>query len=180
MRTMLKAMRMRKNGISEDIVQKFESIIDSYKGEACDNAFIEAMNDYLTEEQRFRLWECDGACRGTGQDNERKAFLAEHRDKPVPERLEIYLNTLGKASDDKVDWDDNLITVAIACDGCCKNVDSQRFSISPASYYGRCAGGRLYKYQKALGIKLKIKSIHVSPLGVNRETPCVFAYEIVG
>jgi len=37
----------------------------------------------------------------------------------------------------------------------------------------------LYEYQKALGIKLKIKSVDVSPLSENIVNPVVFTFEIV-
>jgi hypothetical protein len=47
------------------------------------------------------------------------------------------------------------------------------------SYFERCAGGRLYELQKALGIKLKIKSVDVSPLKENINNPVVFTYDIV-
>ena len=46
-------------------------------------------------------------------------------------------------------------------------------------YFGRCASGRLYELQKALGIKLKIKSVDVTPLQENLDNPVVFTYEIV-
>ena len=46
-------------------------------------------------------------------------------------------------------------------------------------YFGRCAGGRLYELQKALGIKLKIKSVDVTPLTEKLDNPVVFTYEIV-
>ena len=46
-------------------------------------------------------------------------------------------------------------------------------------YFERCAGGRLYELQKALGIKLKIKSVDVSPLYKDVKNPVVFTFEIV-
>jgi len=46
-------------------------------------------------------------------------------------------------------------------------------------YFERCAGGRLYELEKALGIKLRIKSVDVSPLNENVRNPVVFTYEIV-
>ncbi|BCJ94165.1 hypothetical protein acsn021_17340 [Anaerocolumna cellulosilytica] len=180
MKTILKAMRMKKIGIPDDLLYIFEGIIQSYNGDECDVKFIEAMNQHLTEEQRFQLWESDGGCKGTGYDKERKAFAIEHADKPISERLELYIAQMKKNSHNKIVLNDNnTITVNFTCDGCCKNVEKETFSQAPASFYGRCAGGRLYEYQKALGIKLKIKSIDVSPLGVNIENPCVFTFDIV-
>ena len=46
-------------------------------------------------------------------------------------------------------------------------------------YFERCAGGRLYEYEKALGINLKIKSVDISPLKENKKNPVIFTFEIV-
>jgi hypothetical protein len=54
-----------------------------------------------------------------------------------------------------------------------------RYPASIETYFERCAGGRLYEYQKALGIKLKIKTVDVSPLSENIVNPVVFTFEIV-
>ena len=46
-------------------------------------------------------------------------------------------------------------------------------------YFENCAGGRLYEFQKALGIKLKIKSVEVPPQ-ISYETPVMFTFDIIG
>ncbi len=179
MKTMLKIMRMRKNEIPDDILPLFEHIVQSYKGEECEEKFIKAMEEQLTKEQRFRLYAQNGSCSGTGYDKERKAFALEHADKPLSERLELFTNTFGRTA---VLNDDNTITVTFACNhGYYKHVPRGmfRFPASIESYFERCAGGRLYEYQKALGIKLKIKSVDVSPLSENIVNPVVFTFEIV-
>ncbi len=179
MKTMLKTMRMRKNGIPEDLLPLFENIVQTYKGDECDEKFIKAMEEQLTKEQRFRLYEQNGSCSGTGYDKERKAFAHEHADKPLAKRLELFTKTFGRKA---VLNDDNTITVTFACNhGYYKHAPKGKFQFpaSIESYFERCAGGRLYEYQKALGIKLKIKSVDVSSLNENIVNPVVFTFEIV-
>ena len=179
MKAMLKSMRMRKNEIPENILPLFEHIVQTYKGSECEEKFLKAMEEHLTREQRFRLCEQNGSCSGTGYDKERKAFALEHADKPLAERLKLFTTTFGRTA---VLNDDNTITVTFACKhGYYKHAPKGKFQF-PASietYFERCAGGRLYEYQKALGIKLKIKSVDVSPLSENIVNPIVFIFEIV-
>lgn len=89
MKTMLKNMRMRKNEIPDDLLPLFEDIVQTYKGDECEEKFLKAMEEQLSKEQRFRLYEQNGSCNGTGYDKERKAFALEHADKPLAERLEL-------------------------------------------------------------------------------------------
>ena len=62
MKTMLSAMKKRKSGIPEGILPVFESIVQTYSGNECDDRFMEAMGEHLTEKQRFMLWEQHGGC----------------------------------------------------------------------------------------------------------------------
>lgn len=172
-------MRMGKNEIPEDILPLFEQIVQTYKGEECEKMFLKAMEEQLTKEQRFRLYEQNGSCSGTGYDKERKAFALCHAEKPLSERLELFTNNFGRTA---VLNDDNTITVTFACKhGYYKHAPKGRFQFpdSIETYFERCAGGRLYEFQKALGIKLKIKSVDVSPLSENIVNPVVFTFEIV-
>jgi len=179
MKTMLKSMKMRKNKIPEDILLVFEHIVQTFEGDECEEKFYKAMEELLTKEQRFLLYEQNGSCNGTGQDKKRKAFALEHADLPLAERLELFTDTFGRTA---VLNDDNTITVTFACHhGYYKHAPKGKFQF-PASietYFEKCAGGRLYEYQKALGIKLKIKSVDVSPLSENISNPVVFTFEVV-
>jgi hypothetical protein len=75
---------------------------------------------------------------------------------------------------------DDTITVKVTCGSCYRWArEKDNFTVSHVTYYGRCAGGRMYKLQQALGVKLRIKSIDVPPHGVNNENPAVFTYEPV-
>lgn len=179
MKTMLKIMKKRKNEIPDDILSLFEDIAQTYKGDECDEKFTKAMEEQLTKEQRYQLYEQNGSCCGMGYDKERKAFELEHADKPLSERLELFKNTFGRTG---ILNDDNTITVIFACNhGYYKHAPKGMFQFpgSIETYFERCAGGRLYEYQKALGIKLKIKSVDVSSLRENIVNPVVFTFEIL-
>lgn len=180
MKTMLKVMGMRKNGISDDTLLFFQEISQTYKGDECEGRFMKAMEEQLTREQRFRIYEQNGSCRGTGYDKERRAFALEHADKSLAERLELFTKNSGRSA---VLNGDNTITVTFACKhGYYKHAPKGMFKFSESieTYFERCAGGRLYEYQKALGIKMKIKSVDVSPLKENIVNPVVFTFEVVG
>ena len=74
MRTMLKEMKKAKYGISQKKLDKFERIIQKYEGNECDEMFMKAMNEQLSKEQRFHLYETQGGCPGTGYDKQRRTF----------------------------------------------------------------------------------------------------------
>jgi len=192
--TILNAMKKKKYGISENVIAIFEDIINQYDGGLgknltgvkCDspdwdNEFSMAMRKYLTQEQRFRLYEDHGACNGTGADKERRAFAQEHALMPLDARMELFSKTFGRWK--PVLNDDNTLTLTFKCThGYYRQVKLGKINSMPSNadeYFGRCAGGRLYELQKALGIKLKIKSVDVTPLKENLDNPVVFTYEIV-
>jgi len=192
---MLRAMQKKKSGIPENVLPIFEDIVQKYVGEAGPNLigvkcfepewndeFSTAMNEHLTKEQRLRLYETNGGCNGTGYDKERKAFAIEHAHIPLAERLELFATTFGRWK--PVLNDDNTLTLNFKCShGYYKRAREGKYTNPPLnveSYFERCAGGRLYELQKALGIKLKIKSVDVSPLSDNIHNPVVYTYEIEG
>ena len=58
MKTILKAMQKRNSGIPSDVLSIFESIMQVHDGgHDCDNEFSKAMEEHLTQEQRFCLYE---------------------------------------------------------------------------------------------------------------------------
>jgi len=191
---MVNAMKKKKYGISADVISIFENIISQYEGGSgvnftgakCDSydwdsEFSRALKEHLTEEQRFLLYEENGACNGTGADKERKAFAQEHALMPLNARMELFSKTFGRWK--PVLNDDNTLTLTFKCThGYYRQVKLNKINTVPPNadeYFGRCAGGRLYELQKALGIKLKIKSVDVSPLKENLDNPVVFTFEIV-
>ena len=188
---MLNAIKKKKYGISEEVITIFEDIINQYDGVTrenlagvssdWDNNFSMAMRKYLTQEQRFRLYEDYGACNGTGADKERRAFAQEHALMPLDARMELFSKTFGRWK--PVLNDDNTLTLTFKCThGYYRQVNLKKINTIPPNadeYFGRCAGGRLYELQKALGIKLRIKSVDVTPLKESLDNPVVFTYEIV-
>lgn len=179
MKTLLKLMKKHKAEIPTDKLMLFEDLVQTYHGDEREEKFLKAMEEQLTKEQRFRLFEQHGACSGTRYDKDRTAFSLEHADKPLVERLELFTRTFGRTA---VLNDDNTITVKFACKhGYYKHAPKGNFRhlATIETYFERCAGGRLYELQKALGIKLKIKSVDVSPLSANILNPVIFTFEIV-
>jgi len=191
---MLRAMQKKKSGIPENVLPIFEGIVQKYKSEAglnlvgvkCfepewDDEFGQAMNEHLTKEQRLRLYETNGGCNGTGYDKKRKAFALEYAHLDLDERMALFAETFGR-------WkptlnEDNTLTLHFKCThGYYKRAREGKYITPPPNvelYFERCAGGRLYELQKALGIKLKIMSVDVSPLSENVENSVVFTFEIV-
>jgi len=187
MKTMLKAMRKKNSGISNDVLLVFENIIQKYEaldapslGSNCDKEFIEAMEEHLTKEQRFRLFEQNGGCMGTGHDKERKAFALKHAHRTLAERLELFAKTYNRKT---VLNDDKTIAVTFSCTHRYNKIQRDKGISTPLPpvelYFERCAGGRLHELQKALGIKLRIKSIDISPLNENFDNPVVYTYELI-
>jgi len=192
--TMINAMKKKKYGISEEVISIFENIINQYDsgsganltGGKCgnpdwDNEISMAMRKYLTQEQHFRVYEDHGACNGTGADKERRAFAQEHALMPLDARMELFSKTFGRWK--PVLNDDNTLTLNFKCaHGYYRQVNLKKINTIPPNaeeYFGRCAGGRLYELQKALGIKLKIKSVDITPLKESLDNPVVFTYAIV-
>ena len=187
MKATLKLMQKKDSVIPQDILPILEGISDKYEamvappyGE-CDSEFVKAMEKYLTKEQRFWLYEQNGACKGTGNDKERKAFADMYADMTIAEKIEQFV----EVSKRKVVLnDDDTITVTFKCShGYYKRArEEKNFTPPPSveSYFERCAGGRLYELQKVLGIKLRIISVDISPLSENAENPVIFIFKVIG
>ena len=185
MKTMLNAMKKRNSEIPDDVLPIFEGIMQKYEnsgstGHDCVKEFNEAMEAHLTKAQRFRLFEQNGGCMGTGYDKERKAFALAHAHKTLAERLELFTKTYKRKA---VLNDDNTIAVTFVCPHRYHKIAREKKQSIPLppieSYFERCAGGRLYECQKALGIKLKIKSVDISSLNENFDSPVVYTFEVV-
>ena len=195
MSNMISAMKKKSSGIHNDVLSIFEGILQKHRDELgqplssrvkyfepeWNDEFCQAMNKYLTKEQRFRLYETQGGCNGTGADKERKVFAYEHAHLALDERIELFSKTFGRRK--PVLNDDNTITLTFKCShGYYKRAMEGKYDTPPQNvegYFERCAGGRLYELQKALGIKLKIKSVDVSSLSENVTNPVLFTFEVV-
>jgi len=193
---MINAMKKKKNDIPQDVLPIFEGILQKHRDESghlnltgvkCfepewDDEFCQAMDRHLTKEQRFRLYEENGSCNGTGADKERKAFAIEYAHLALDERMALFAETFSRWK--PVLNDDNTLTLTFKCGhGYYKRAKEGKYNTPPPnveSYFEKCAGGRLYELQKVLGIKLRIKSVDVSALMDNVKNPVVFTFEIVG
>jgi len=180
MKTMLNAMRKKDSGIPCELLPIFEDILNKHGGgHECDKAFSEAMEKHLSKEQRCRLFESNGGCMGTGRDKERKIFALEHAHMALDERLAVFAETFGRQA---VLNGDNTISVTFTCSHRYHKVARDKGKVFPLppieSYFERCAGGRLYELQKALGVALKIKSVDTSSLSRNFDNPVVYTFEI--
>ena len=184
MKTMLNVMKRKKNNIPESCLLVFEEIMLTYDGNERDTKFMNAMEEYLTKEQCFTIWAQNGACRGTGNDKKRKAFAAEHSHKPLRERFDIFINTIGsgyksKPNDIVLDEKNKTIILSFACKHGLMHLE-KGISTSLDAYFGHCAGGRLHELQLALGINLKIKDVDVTAIEKSIKNSCVFTFEIIG
>jgi hypothetical protein len=194
MKTFQKEMKKEKYGIEQSKLDIFEQIIQKYQDEVgvnltgiqCfmpewDDEFCQAMSKHLTREQRFHLYETQGSCNGTGADKARKSFAIEYAHLALDEKIDLFSETFKRWK--PVLNDDNTLTLNFKCShGYYKRAKEGKYTTPPPNvefYFERCAGGRLYELQKTLGIKLKIKSVDVSPLKENINNPVVFTFEIV-
>lgn len=152
-------------------------------------AMIDKMDELLTKEQRFSIMEKQGCCKGGQRELDCKAFALEHADKTLSEKIALIssvpymmspcLNDDGTITVTFGDYQNEVHSGKTTCS--CGSIQKlkQPFSVS-TTYCGCCAGHFLYHYQKALGIKLKLKEINSSPLNTNGEMPCSFTYEVIG
>ena len=193
--SVLREMQKKKNNIPPETVAVFEEIVQQYQCEngpnlvglkyfnpEWDDAFAQAMDKHLTREQRFQLYETQGACNGAGADKERRAFAADYAHLTLDEKMALFADTFGRWK--PVLNNDNTLTLTFKCThGYYKRAREGKYTSPPPNiegYFERCAGGRLYELQKALGIKLKIKSVDISPLHEDVNNPVVFTFDIVG
>lgn len=161
---------MKKNEIPECTISRFESIIQSSNdNEEAELKFVKLMDELLEEEQRLSIWERNGSCDGGGRSG--KAFALENADKNLAEKIELL-----KSTNSIILNEDGTFTAERTCH--CTKLRSEKFSISP-TFYGCAAAAALYNYEKALGVKLKLKSYKASPRSTDSEKPCLFTFEIV-
>ena len=194
MNSMVRAIKKKKYGISQDVQSIFEDILQKYQNEygsylvgyttfhpEWDDEFCQAMSKHLTKEQRFMLYETQGACNGAGADKARKAFATDYAHLAIDERMTLFAEKFGRWK--PVLTDDNILTLTFKCShGYYKRAREGKYSTPPLNvegYFERCAGGRLYELQKALGVKLKIKSVDVTPLDEDVNNPVVFTFELI-
>ena len=185
MRTMLNSMKKRNSGIPKDIIPIFEEIVDRQKTnklpeEEYDELFYDAMDKNLNQEQKYWLFGQNGSCKGTSGDNERKAFAEEHSKLPLGERVKAHNRRYG--SDLTLNADDTLTLFFVCGHGYYKKVKEKKLKTPPPrvqEYFERCAGGRMYGLEQALGVKLRIKSVDISPIYEDMKNPVRYTFELI-
>lgn len=115
-----------------------------------------------------------------------KRFAKEHAGKPLEEKLERLgrLQYMGKP---RLSGDGCITTDAVGSYGStgmacpCWHLSGCRPAGGPMplSYCLCCAGHFQFHYQKALGLKLRVKEVVSSILNSEGRQPCVFVYEIL-
>lgn len=179
MKTMLKKIKMPKNQISEHTWPIFEEIVENYTKNDCEERFMMAMEEHLTKQQIYCLVKQCGSCKGTANDTLRKDFAKEYAYLPIKERFELFTSVFNKQA---VLNNDHTITITFSCNhGYYKHTPTNTFPFSNCLeiYFQRCAGGRIYEYEKALGICLEIQSVDISSLVENPLNPVTFILKIV-
>ena len=126
-------------------------------------------------------------CKGGFRLNNAKQMAKEHGDKPLAEKLKLLgeLKYMGKPF---LNEDGDIETVAVGGYGStgmdCPCWRLKGLSPSggpmPQSYCACCGGHFMFHYQKALGLKLRLKKVVSSKLNSMGAAPCVFRYQILG
>jgi hypothetical protein len=143
--------------------------------------------DELLDQDTFSAAMSDRACCKSGYRlNNAKQMAKEHGDKPLEEKLKILggLKYMGKPFLNK---EGDIETVAVGGHGftgmyCpCWRIKgmSPADGPMPLSYCACCGGHFMFHYQKALGIKLRLKKVVSSTLNSGGREPCVFQYQIL-
>lgn len=125
-------------------------------------------------------------CKGGFRLENAKRLAKEHGGKPLPEKLELLgkLQYMGRPA---LNADGDIETVGIGARGMndmkcpCWNFGgcAPANGPMPLSYCLCCAGHFRFHYQKALGLKLKVKKVVSSIINSDGKEPCVFIYEII-
>ncbi len=143
--------------------------------------------DELLDHEIFSAAMFDRACCKSGYRlNNAKQMAKEHGDKSLDEKLKILgeLKYMGKPF---LNEEGDIETVAVGGHGftgmyCpCWRIKSLTPSDGPMplNYCACCGGHFMFHYQKALGIKLRLKKIVSSTLNSGGSEPCVFQYKIL-
>lgn len=143
--------------------------------------------DELMDRDTFNEAMYDRSCCKSGYRlNNAKQMAKEHGDKPLKEKLKILggLKYMGKPY---LNEEGEIETVAVGGHGhagmyCpCWRLKglSPADGPMPLSYCACCGGHFMFHYQKALGLKLRLKKVVSSTLSSGGSEPCVFQYQIL-
>lgn len=167
---------MRKDKYPADIIAQFEHITEVCGYDESIFEFVGKMDLLLTEEQRLSIWERNGGCRLGGRNREAVAFQLKHADKTLNEKLAL-LRKVRPLSRFRQNGD-GTITAGNGCHLCVLKKLKPPFAAT-STLFGCSAGGALYNYEIALGVKLKMKSIDSHLTEGLGDIPYSFTFEVV-
>lgn len=187
------ADNLRKANIDEGIIQQIMSV--DYPGDE-GNPKQDAANFYSAAMTRCEeLLDFDtisavmftkSCCKGGYRLNNAKQLAAEHGDKPLAEKLALlgelkymgkpFLNKDGDIQSDAVGTHEaGSMTCPCWYFAGCTPVNGPM----PLTYCLCCGSHFKVHYQKALGVKLRIKRVVSSIINSDGKHPCVFVYQII-
>ena len=165
---------MKKDKYPAVAINQFEHILETYGYDETLFEFVGKMDKLLTEKQRFSIWERNGGCRLGGRNREAVAFQLEHGDKALIEKLRLLkkVPSLNRFRQNQ----DGTSTAGNGCHLCVLKKPKPPYT--PPTLFGCSAGGALYNYEIALGVKLKMKSIDFHLTEDFSQTPYSFTFEV--
>lgn len=167
---------MKKEKYPDDVIHQFERIVETCSYDESLFQFIEKMDILLTEEQRLSIWERNGGCRLGGRNKDAIAFQSQYADKTLTEKLDLLKNV--RSLSNFYLNEDGTITAGNGCHLCILRKLKPPYNAT-STLFGCSAGGALFNYEIALGVKLKMKSID-SHLGEGHsENPYSFTFEVL-
>lgn len=167
---------MKQDKYPAAVVNQFEHIVEACSYDESIFEFVDKMNMLLTEEQRLSIWERNGGCRHGWRNREATAFRLEHADKTLTEKIDL-LRDVRSLSRFRRNGD-GTITAESGCHLCVLKKLKPPYTATSA-LFGCSAGGALYNYEIALGVKLKIKSIDVHLTEGNAENTYSVGFEVL-
>ena len=174
---------MRRQGISEEIIDKFDFPIKS--GAETVMELVRRMDELLTEEQRLAIMQEQGCCKQGIGPKAHLAFGKDNADKTLAEKVRLLNETQMphrapcRLNDDRtlsVYWGvEHLKKRSCPCGFVNKLPESSEV---PLTFCGCCGGHIRHNYQKSLGVKLKLIKIVSSSSSSGGKERCEFLYEV--
>jgi len=180
---MVKATKMEKHNFPKSAATQLEEIMQMNNCPKCskqeyvdkERAFVAAMDNLLTEEQRLLLHEYGGSCRGGETGKQCKKLKHELGGLTIAEKIDR-MNKNGHIYPTRLN-SDGTITARCGCD-CLKERYKNPDAAKAPSAYGCAAGAALANLKTALGVKARIKSIDYPQAGDGKRY-MEFVFEIL-
>ncbi len=187
------ADHLRKAKVDEQTIQSIMGLGDGSEPQEGTQEYVDYMAQVLQkcglllDHDTFCDAMFDRACCKSGYRlNNARQMAKEHADKPLSEKLKLLgeLKYMGKPF---LNEEGDIETVAVGSHGF-SGMECPCWRIRglqpeggpmPLSYCACCGGHFKFHYQKALGLKLRLKRVVSSMLHSKGALPCVFQYEVL-